>query len=181
MQTNWLISNNSSPDISNEVRQISGSKFFDCFRFLQFSFNLQVKFNLAKAAQRELLPNLIKILLRKPTREIAAESHQYIAAKAAQRELLPNLTKILLSKPSKEIAAKSQQYIAAKAVQRKDMGRFLAKPKQPRQQMEPTPSQSQLLSSEITINDKSRYQKDLLTFEYTIILTLYFYVIINEG
>jgi hypothetical protein len=50
------------------------------------------------------------------------------------------------------------------------MGRFLAKPKQPRQQMEPTPSQSQLLSSEILMNDKSRHQKDLLTFEYTIII-----------
>ena len=44
-------------------------------------------------AQRELLPNLTKILLSKPTREIAAESHQYIAAKAAQIELLPNLNK----------------------------------------------------------------------------------------
>ena len=49
------------------------------------------------------------------------------------------------------------------------MGRFLAKPKQPRQ-MEPTPSQSQLLSSEILMNDKSRRQKDLLTFEYIIII-----------
>ena len=50
------------------------------------------------------------------------------------------------------------------------MGRFLAKPKQPRQQMGPMPSQSQLLSSEILMNDKSRHQKDLLTFEYTIII-----------
>ena len=63
-----------------------------------------------------------------------------VATRAAQRELLPKLTKILLSKLSREIAAKSQQNIAAKAAQRKNMGRFLAKPKQPRQQMEPTPS-----------------------------------------
>jgi hypothetical protein len=35
-----------------------------------------------------------------------------------------------------KIAAKSQQNIAAKSAQRKNMGRFLAKPKQPRQQME---------------------------------------------
>ena len=145
-----------------------------------------------------MLTNLIKIMLSKPSREIAAESHQKycyescperiaaeshknIATRATQRDLLPKLTKILLSKSSKEIAAKSQQYIAAKAAQRKNMRRFPAKPKQPRQQMEPTPSQSQLLSSEISITDKSRYQKDLLTFEYTIILTVYFYIIINES
>ena len=50
-----------------------------------------------------------------------------------------------------------------------------------RQQMQPTPCQSQLLSSEISIMDKSRHQKDLLAFEYTIILTVYFYIIINES
>jgi hypothetical protein len=44
--------------------------------------------NVAKrAAQRELLPKLTKILLSKPSREIAAKSQQY-AAKAAQKKNL---------------------------------------------------------------------------------------------
>ena len=137
------------------------------------------------------------LLLELIRKKISAKSQQNIAVKAVQRNccrisqkiLLRELPrenccrsspKILLSKPSREIAAKYQQNIAAKAAQRKKMGRFLAKPKQPRQQ-EPTPSQSQLLSSEILINYKSRHQKDLLTFEYTIILTLYYYIIINES
>jgi hypothetical protein len=84
--------------------------------------------------------------------------------------LLPKLTKILLSKLPREIAAKSQQNVAAKAAQRKKHGTIPGNQKQPRQQMEPTPSQSQLLSSEIIINDKSRHHKELLTFEYTIII-----------
>ena len=72
----------------------------------------------------------------------AVESHQNIAVNSCPEKIAAEAHQILLSKPFREIAAKSQQNIAAKAAQRKNMGRFLAKPKQPRQQMEPTPSQA---------------------------------------
>ena len=111
-----------------------------------------------RAAQRELLPNHTKILLSKPSREITA----------AQRESLPNLTKILLLELIRKIASKSQQNIAVKAVQRnccqistkycgescpeKKHGTIPGKTKAAKTpRLEPTPSQSQLLSSEILI------------------------------
>ena len=63
-----------------------------------------------RAAQSELLPKLTKILLSKPSREVAAESHQkYCYESCTERELLPKLTKILLSKPSRDFAAESHQ------------------------------------------------------------------------
>jgi hypothetical protein len=49
-----------------------------------------------RAAQRELLPKLTKILLSNLSREIAAKSQQNIAAKAAQRKkhgTIPGKTK----------------------------------------------------------------------------------------
>ena len=42
-----------------------------------------------------------------------------------------------------------------------------------RQQLAPTPSQSQLTTDKLVVKNKSRQHKDLLTFEYLIILTLY--------
>ena len=114
---------------------------------------------------------LTRILLLEQIRnKIAVESQQNIAVKSFPGRIAAKAHQILLSKSSREIATKSQQNIAAKTAQRKNMGRFPAKPKQPRQQMEPTPSPSQLLSSELFIFDKSRHQKDLLIFEYTIII-----------
>ena len=42
-----------------------------------------------------------------------------------------------------------------------------------REQLAPTPSQSQLTTDKLVVKNKSRQHKDLLTFEYLIILTLY--------
>ena len=42
-----------------------------------------------------------------------------------------------------------------------------------RQQLAPTPSQSQLTTDKLVVKNKSRQHNDLLTFEYLIILTLY--------
>jgi hypothetical protein len=62
-----------------------------------------------KAAQRESLPNITKILLSKPSGENASESHQNIAAESHQNVAI---------KAVQRIAAKYQQYIATRAAQR---------------------------------------------------------------
>ena len=91
-----------------------------------------------------------------------------VATRAAQRELLPKLTKILLSKLSTEIAAKSQQNIAAKAAQRKTWDDSWQN--QSSQDSRWNQRLLKLLSREILMKPKSRHQKDLMTFEYKIIL-----------
>ena len=89
-----------------------------------------------RAAQRELLPKLTKILLSKPSREIAAESHQIYcyescsgkigaeahqnnAARADQKNIaVESHQNIAVNSCPERISAEAHQNIAVKAVQK---------------------------------------------------------------
>ena len=79
------------------------------------------------------------------------------------------------------IAAEAHQNIAVKAVQNKILLRKLPREKTWDDSWQNQSSQDsrwnqrllKLLSREILMKHKSRHQKDLMTFEYKIILTLY--------